>query len=121
MALLVHPERFQTEWALGMVRRLLGWSWPAFDGRIRAGAIPLGGLTAGEFVLFISCVLALPISPFFLLLPEEHVLVGGGALPPVLSFKDVHQPRGGGKRAELWLHLSYELHRLLQRPRDTPP
>ena len=54
MALLVHPERFQTEWALGMVRRLLGWSWPAFGGRIRADAIPLGGLAVGEFVLFIS-------------------------------------------------------------------
>jgi hypothetical protein len=46
---------------------------------------------------------------------------GGGALRPVLSFKDVHQPCGGGKRAELWLHLLHELHRLLQRPRGTPP
>jgi hypothetical protein len=27
---------------------------------------------------------------FFLLLPEERVLVGVGALPPVLSFKDAH-------------------------------
>jgi hypothetical protein len=43
-------------------------------GRIHAGAIPLGDLAAGEFVLFvsyISCALALPISPFFLLLLEE--------------------------------------------------
>jgi hypothetical protein len=43
-------------------------------GRIRAGATPLGDLTAGEFVLFVSylsCGLALPISPFFLLLLEE--------------------------------------------------
>ena len=41
--------------------------------RIRAGATPLGDLTAGEFVLFtsyISCGLALPISPFLLLLEE---------------------------------------------------
>jgi hypothetical protein len=38
---------------------------------------------------------------------------GGGALPPVLSFKDVHQPCGGGKRAELQLHLSCELHQCL--------
>jgi hypothetical protein len=38
---------------------------------------------------------------FFLLLLEERNLVGVGALPPVLSFKDVHQPRGGGKRAGL--------------------
>jgi hypothetical protein len=30
---------------------------------------------------------------------------GGGALPLVLSFKDVHQPCGGGKQAELRLHL----------------
>jgi hypothetical protein len=46
-------------------------------GRIRAGAAPLGDLAAGEFVLFtsyISCRLALPISPFFLLLLEEFGL-----------------------------------------------
>jgi hypothetical protein len=64
MALLVHPERFQSEGALNLVRHLLGWSAPAFTGRIRAV----------EFVLFISylsCGLALPISPFFLLLLEE--------------------------------------------------
>ena len=45
-----------------------------FTGRIRAGATPLGDLAAGEFVLFVSylsCGLALPISPFFLLLLEE--------------------------------------------------
>jgi hypothetical protein len=43
--------------------------------------------------------------------------VGGGVLPLVLSFKDVaRQPFGGGKRAELRLHLSQELHRLLQWP-----
>jgi hypothetical protein len=34
---------------------------------------------------------------------------GGGALPPVLSFKDVHQPCGGGERAGLWLRLPHEL------------
>jgi hypothetical protein len=56
------------------VRNLLGWSAPAFNGRIRAGATPLGDLAAREFVLFVSylsCGLALPISPFFLLLLEE--------------------------------------------------
>jgi hypothetical protein len=40
----------------------------------RAGATPLGDLTAEEFVLFVSylsCGLALSISPFFLLLLEE--------------------------------------------------
>jgi hypothetical protein len=90
MVLLVHPERFQTKWALDMVRRLPGWSTPAFGRRIRAGAILLGDLAAGESMLFVSCVLALSISPFFLLLVEECGLVGGGALPPVLRFKDVH-------------------------------
>jgi hypothetical protein len=34
---------------------------------------------------------------------------GGGALPPMLSFKDVHQPCGGGERAGLRLHLPCEL------------
>jgi hypothetical protein len=45
--------------------------------RIRTGAAPLGDLTAGEFVLFVfylSCGLALPISPFFLLMLEEFGL-----------------------------------------------
>jgi hypothetical protein len=40
----------------------------------RVGATPLGDLAVGEFVLFVSylsCGLALPISPFFLLLLEE--------------------------------------------------
>jgi hypothetical protein len=56
------------------VRNLLEWSAPAFAGRIRAGATPLSNLAAREFVLFVSylsCGLALPISPFFLLLLEE--------------------------------------------------
>jgi hypothetical protein len=34
---------------------------------------------------------------------------GGGTLLPVLSFKDVHQPCGGGERAGLRLHLPCEL------------
>jgi hypothetical protein len=56
------------------VCRLLGWSAPVHAGRIRAGATPLGDLAAGEFVLFVSylsCGLALPILPFFMLLLEE--------------------------------------------------
>jgi hypothetical protein len=76
MALLDPPECFQSEVALDLVRNLLGWGAPAFAGRIRVGASPHGELATGEFVLFISCVLALPISPFFLLLSEEHGLVG---------------------------------------------
>jgi hypothetical protein len=34
---------------------------------------------------------------------------GGSALPPVLGFKDVHQPRGGGERAEPRLRLPHGL------------
>jgi hypothetical protein len=34
---------------------------------------------------------------------------GGGALPSVLGFKDVHQPCGGGERAGPRLRLSHEL------------
>jgi hypothetical protein len=74
MASLARPDRFKSEAALNLVRNLLGWSAPALARRIRAGAIPLGGLAAREFVLFISylsCGLALPISPFLLLLLEE--------------------------------------------------
>jgi hypothetical protein len=74
MASLVHPERYQTERRLDTVRRLLGWSAPSHAWRIRAGASPLGDLAVGEFVLFISyilCGLALPISPFFMLLLED--------------------------------------------------
>jgi hypothetical protein len=77
MASLGHPVRFQSEEALNLVRGLLGWSALGLTGRIHAGAAPLGDLAAGEFVLFtsyISCELALPISPFFLLLLEEFGL-----------------------------------------------
>jgi hypothetical protein len=77
MTSLGHPDRFQSEEALNLVHDLLGWSAPRLAGRIRVGAIPLGDLTAREFVLFtsyISCGLALPISPFFLLLLEEFGL-----------------------------------------------
>jgi hypothetical protein len=128
MALLDPPERLQLEVALNLVRNLLGWGAPAFAGRIRVVASPHGDLTAREFVLFISCVLALPILPFFLLLLEELGLqpqrfmpcfilqaaiiaylckmsVGVSLLPPAFGFKDVHQPCGGGERVELRLHL----------------
>jgi hypothetical protein len=59
------------------VHGLLGWSVPGLAERIRVGAPPLGNLATEEFVLFtsyISCGLALPISPFFLLLLEEFGL-----------------------------------------------
>jgi hypothetical protein len=74
MASLAHPERYQTERRLNTVRLMLGWSAPLLACRIRAGASPLGDLAAGEFVLFvsyISCELALLISPFFMLLLED--------------------------------------------------
>jgi hypothetical protein len=77
MTLLGHPDRFQSEEALNLVRGLLGWSALGLTGRIHAGVVPLGNLTAREFILFtsyISCGLALPISPFFLLLLEEFEL-----------------------------------------------
>jgi hypothetical protein len=77
MASLGHPDRFQSEEALNLVRGLLGWSAPGLAERIHAGAVPLSDLAAGEFVLFtsyISCGLALPISPFFLLLLEKFGL-----------------------------------------------
>jgi hypothetical protein len=77
MAMLVRPKHFQTEEALDTVCRLLGWGTTAFTGMIRADTTPLGDLAAREFMLFVSylfCGLALPISPFFLLLLEEFGL-----------------------------------------------
>jgi hypothetical protein len=71
MASLRHPDHFQAEEELNLVRGLLGWSALGLTGRIHAGAAPLGNLAAGEFVMFtlyISCGLVLSISPFFLLL-----------------------------------------------------
>jgi hypothetical protein len=77
MASLGHPDHFQSEEALNLVRGLLGWSVLGLAGRIRVGAAPLGDLATGEFVLFTSYIsygLALPILPFFLLLLEEFGL-----------------------------------------------
>ena len=56
MASLGHPDRFQSEETLNLVRGLLGWSTPGLAGRIRARAVPLGDLDAGEFVLFTSYI-----------------------------------------------------------------
>jgi hypothetical protein len=117
MASLAHPERFQSEVALNLVHNLLGWGASTFVGRIYASASPLGDLAVGEFVLFVSylsCRLALPISPFFLLLLEElglqlqhltphsilqaaicahlcEMFVGVALLPPALGRKGVVQ------------------------------
>jgi hypothetical protein len=68
------------------VRRMLGWGSSAFAGRIWAGTTPLGDLAAGEFVLFVSYLsygLALPISPFFVLLLEEFGLQLQHLMPPL--------------------------------------
>jgi hypothetical protein len=140
MALLDSPECFQSEVALNLVRNLLGWGAPTFAGRIRVSASPLGDLAAGEFVIFVSnlpCGLALPILSFFVLLLEELSLqpqhftphfilqvvifaylcemsVGATLLSPALGRKGAAQrPSGSGKRAELRLHLSRELHQSL--------
>jgi hypothetical protein len=77
LASLGHPNRFQGEEELNLVHDLLGWSAPTLVEKICADAAPLGDLAVGEFVLFVSyvsCRLALPISPFFLLLFEEFGL-----------------------------------------------
>jgi hypothetical protein len=140
MALLDPLEFFQFEVALNLVRNLLGWGVPAFARRICVSASPLGDLATGEFALFVSnlpCGLALPISSFFVLLLEElglqpqhltphfilqtfdfaylrEMSVGATLLPPAFGRKGVVQrPSGGGKRAELRLHLSRELHQHL--------
>jgi hypothetical protein len=137
MALLDPPECFQSEVALNSVRNLLKRGAPTFAERICASATPPSDLTAEEFMLFVSnfsCGLALPISPFFLLLLEElglqlqhltprsilraaifahlwEMFVGVVLLPPAPGQKGVVQrPSGGGKRGELRLHLSRGLH-----------
>jgi hypothetical protein len=74
MTSLGHPDCFQSEAALNLACGLLGWTASGLAERVCAGAVPLGGLAAGEFVSYISCGLALPILPFFLLLLEEFGL-----------------------------------------------
>jgi hypothetical protein len=59
------------------VHRLLGWTTPELNRKIRAGSSSLNDLVVGEFVLFnsyITCGLVPPISSFFLLLLEEFGL-----------------------------------------------
>jgi hypothetical protein len=94
------------------------WGAPVFVGGIRVRATPSCGLTAGELALFVSCVVVLSIlstscccwrsatsrglalfchrsaSRIFIMQP-------GCILPPVVIYKDDHQPRGGEKRARL--------------------
>jgi hypothetical protein len=85
-----------------MVCRLLGWDVPVFGGRIRADAIPRQ--TRALYLLHVGAA-----DLTFLLAAGSARPRGGGALPPVLSLKDVHQPCGGGERAELRLRLPHGL------------
>jgi hypothetical protein len=120
-----------------------------FGGRICASAFPLNDFAAGELTLLVSCVMALPILPFscccrrsttswglvpfrhrstsrifitqlgcglppVVIYKDDHQPYGGEKRaglrpPPALSFKDVHQPCRGGERAELGFCLSHEL------------
>jgi hypothetical protein len=93
-----------------MVYRLLGWDAPAFGGRICVGAILPGELATREFVLFLSSTSPVGWCHRSCLSSAGGARPrGGGALPPVLGFKDIHQPCSGGERAGLRLRLSHEL------------
>jgi hypothetical protein len=88
-----------------MVYHLLRWNAPALGGRICAGAIHPDSLSLES-----SCLLSsLAGRCYRSCLPSAGGawLCGSGALPPVLGFKDVHQPRGGGERAEPRLFLPH--------------
>jgi hypothetical protein len=90
-----------------------------FGGRIRTSAFPLGDFAAGELALFVSYAMALLISPFscccrrsttswglapFRQCSASRIFITqpGCGLPPVVIYKDDHQPCGGEKRARLW-------------------
>jgi hypothetical protein len=135
-----------------MLYRLLGWDAPALAERTCAGVSPFGDLSAEEFVFFVSKLpagrsrrshlsshncwrsvtswgLALfchrSASRIFIMQPgcglppvviykDDHQPRGaekraGLRPPPALSFKDVHHPRRGGRRAELGSCLPHGL------------
>jgi hypothetical protein len=80
---------------------------PAFGGRICAGAIHPVNLPLES-----SCLLSSPTGwccRSCLSSAGGARPCGSGALPPVLGFEDVHQPRGGGERAEPRLRLPHGL------------
>jgi hypothetical protein len=79
---------------------------------------PPSGLTAEDLALFVSCTVVLPIlssscccwrgaTPWGLALfchrsaSRIFIMQPGCSLPPVVIYKDDHQPRGGEKRARL--------------------
>jgi hypothetical protein len=95
------------------------WGAPMFGGRILASVFPFGDFAVGELALFVSCVMALLISPSSCccwrstiswgLAPFRHrsasrifVMQPCCGLPPVVIYMDDHQPCGGEKRAGLW-------------------
>jgi hypothetical protein len=85
-----------------MVYRLLGWDAPTPSTPVN---LPLES----------SCLLSSPAWCYRSCLCSAGGArpCGSGALPPVLGFKDVHQPRGGGERAEPGFRLSHGLVTLL--------
>jgi hypothetical protein len=83
-----------------------------------ASGPPHSGLTAGELALFISCAVVLPILSsscccwrsatswglalfYHCLASRIFIMQPDCSLPPVVIYKDDHQPRGGEKRAGL--------------------
>jgi hypothetical protein len=95
------------------------WGALMFGERILASVFPFGDFAAGELALFVSCVMALLISPSSCccwrstiswgLAPFRHrsasrifVMQPCCGLPPVVIYMDDHQPCGGEKRAGLW-------------------
>jgi hypothetical protein len=96
------------------VRRLPRWGALMFGGRICASVFPLGDFAVEELALFVSCVMALPILPSSCccwrstiswgLVPFHHrsalrifIMQLGCSLPPLVIYKDDHQPCGGEK------------------------
>jgi hypothetical protein len=85
---------------------------------INVRATPPSGLTAGELALFVSCAVVLLISSssyccwrsatswglalfYHRSASRIFMMQRGYSLPPVVIYKDDHQPRGGEKRAGL--------------------
>jgi hypothetical protein len=90
-----------------MVYRLLGQNAPVLSGRICPGVNHPDELATREFMPLSS----LAGQCYRSCLPSTGGArpCGSDALPLVLGFKDVHQPRGGGERAEPRLRLQHGL------------
>jgi hypothetical protein len=90
-----------------MVYRPLGWNAPALGGRICAASSALMSLPLKSLCLLSS--LAGRCYRYCFSSVGGARPCGSGTLPPVLGFKDVHQPHGGGERDEPWLRLPHGL------------